>query len=61
MRLGLVFVIWVYALFDATQCLDENQTVIVTTKDGDIRGYETGRARIFYGIPFAQPPVKELR
>ncbi len=38
-----------------------NQTVTVTTKYGDVLGYQTESARVFYGIPFAQPPVNELR
>lgn len=35
--------------------------VTVTTQNGDVTGYQTDVARIFYGIPFAQPPVNELR
>lgn len=38
-----------------------NRTVTITTQYGDILGYETDTARIFYGIPFAQPPVNTLR
>lgn len=44
-----------------TQNTLANQTVTVTTKYGDILGYQTDTARVFYGIPFAQPPVNELR
>ena len=61
MRFALILGVLILGLFYPTQCLVDNQTVIVTTKYGDIRGYETGQARVFYGIPFAQPPVKELR
>lgn len=61
MRFSLILITFIIGTFGFVKCLRENQTVIVTTKYGDIRGYETGRARIFYGIPFAQPPVKELR
>ena len=38
-----------------------NQPTIVHTKYGDILGYQTDMARVFYGIPFAQPPVSNLR
>ncbi|CAF4280551.1 unnamed protein product, partial [Adineta steineri] len=38
-----------------------NRTITVSTNYGDVLGYETDMARIFYGIPFAQPPVGNLR
>ncbi|CAF2651667.1 unnamed protein product [Rotaria sp. Silwood2] len=38
-----------------------NEPTIVHTKYGDILGYQTNLARIFYGIPFAQAPINELR
>jgi hypothetical protein len=51
--------------FVALSCLlkniDANQTIIVPTTYGDVLGYETDKARIFYGIPFAQPPIGDLR
>ncbi|CAF3437313.1 unnamed protein product [Rotaria socialis] len=43
------------------QHVDTNQSIIVSTKYGDVLGYETPMARVFYGIPFAQPPVGALR
>jgi Carboxylesterase family len=36
-------------------------SVIVHTKYGDVEGYETDLTRVFYGIPYAQPPVDTLR
>jgi hypothetical protein len=52
-------------IFVALSCLlkniDANQTVIVPTMYGDVLGYETDKARIFYGIPFAEPPIGDLR
>jgi hypothetical protein len=51
--------------FVVLSCLLEivhaNRTIIVPTKYGDVLGYETNIARIFYGIPFAKPPVGDLR
>ncbi|CAM4925072.1 unnamed protein product, partial [Rotaria socialis] len=37
------------------------RSVIVPTKYGDVLGYATDLSRIFYGIPFAQPPLGPLR
>ena len=44
-----------------TQTIDTNESVLVHTQYGDVLGYETDLARIFYGIPFAQPPIGNLR
>ena len=49
------------ALICYAQQVCANRTVTVTTQYGDVLGYETDSARIFYGIPFAQPPVDSLR
>lgn len=38
-----------------------NKATIVHTNYGDILGYQTEMARVFSGIPFAQPPINELR
>jgi hypothetical protein len=38
-----------------------NEPTIVHTNYGDVLGYQTDLARVFYGIPFAQPPVNRLR
>jgi hypothetical protein len=37
------------------------ENIIVHTNYGDVLGYQTDIARVFYGIPFAKPPVDELR
>ncbi|XP_033987282.1 cAMP-regulated D2 protein isoform X2 [Trematomus bernacchii] len=34
---------------------------VVTTKDGQIKGITVDKARIFYGIPYADPPVGAYR
>ncbi|CAF1080494.1 unnamed protein product [Rotaria sordida] len=54
-----VFLFFILACF--TQNIHANRTVTVSTKYGDVVGYETDVARIFYGIPFAQSPVNNLR
>jgi hypothetical protein len=54
-----VFLIFILTCFSQKICA--NQPVTVTTKYGDVLGYQTDLARIFYGIPFAQPPVNDLR
>jgi hypothetical protein len=38
-----------------------NVPTIVHTNYSDILGYQTDLARVFYGIPFAQPPVDKLK
>ncbi|CAF3202849.1 unnamed protein product [Rotaria socialis] len=43
------------------QNVQGNRTITVPTDYGDILGYETDMARIFYGIPYAQPPLDDLR
>lgn len=52
-------------LFAALVCLVQHgsadQPTVVHTRYGDIMGYQTDLARAFYGIPFAQPPVGNLR
>ncbi|CAF0914111.1 unnamed protein product [Didymodactylos carnosus] len=42
-------------------CIFANEPVYVHTLYGDIVGYQTDIARVFYGIPYAQPPVGPLR
>jgi hypothetical protein len=38
-----------------------NEPTVVHTNYGDVLGYQTDLARVFYGIPFSQPPVNKLR
>mgnify|MGYP002377730234 CR=1 FL=1 len=38
-----------------------NEPSIVHTNYGDILGYQTDLARVYRGVPFAQPPINELR
>jgi carboxylesterase type B len=38
-----------------------DEPTIVHTNYGDVLGYQTDMARVFYGIPFAQPPFDRLR
>src|SRR5699024_11344305 len=39
----------------------ENGQLIVTTKKGKIRGFEENNVDKWFGIPYAKPPVDELR
>lgn len=52
-------------LFIVLACFVQNgyadSPYIVHTKYGDVLGYQTDLAHVFYGIPFAQPPVDTLR
>ncbi len=58
MVLGAIFL---FVLVCFVQNNGADQPVTVTTKNGDVLGYQTDSARIFYGIPFAEPPVNALR
>ncbi len=51
------FVVFVYFI----QTGYSNEPTTVHTKYGDVLGYQTDLARVFYGIPFAQPPIDKLR
>ncbi len=54
---GLLFVVFAYFIQNGYG----NTPTTVHTKYGDILGYQTDLARVFYGIPFAEPPVDKLR
>ena len=41
--------------------VDAQGVPVVTTKYGKIRGFYTDEAAIFYGVPYARPPVGTLR
>lgn len=40
--------------------MPENRDVVVTTAAGRVRGVRRGPAAVFYGVPYAEPPVGEL-
>ncbi|ASV32736.1 carboxylesterase/lipase family protein [Maribacter cobaltidurans] len=42
-------------------CFGIKAQTIVTTRDGKVKGYSINDIRVFKGIPFAQPPVGDLR
>ncbi|CAF1334908.1 unnamed protein product [Adineta steineri] len=56
-----MFVNLIFILTFSIQNICANEPATVHTQYGDILGYQTNSARIFYGIPFAQPPVGTLR
>ena len=39
----------------------ENEQLIVSTKKGKIRGFEENNVNKWFGIPYAKPPVNQLR
>ncbi len=57
----MVYIFFTVILVSSIQNGFANQPTTVHTNYGDILGYQTDLARVFYGIPFAQPPVNELR
>eukprot|EP00051_Salpingoeca_urceolata_P020620 m.311762 g.311762 ORF g.311762 m.311762 type:complete len:756 (+) comp19654_c1_seq14:3274-5541(+) len=38
-----------------------SDSIVVTTDLGDVRGLLEGQAKVFRGIPYAEPPVQQLR
>lgn len=57
----MIFVNLVCILTVFTQHARANHSVVVHTQYGDVLGYQTDLARVFYSIPFAQPPIGTLR
>lgn len=56
-----VFVFWVaYVKCDETS-RRANEAPIVTLNYGKIKGIQDTNASLYLGIPYAQPPVKNLR
>ena len=56
-----MFVIFISVTIFNAQYICANEPVIVHTQYGNVSGYQTELARVFYGIPFAQPPIGTLR
>ncbi|CAF0973312.1 unnamed protein product [Rotaria sordida] len=57
----MMFYIFYIILIHCQSIANANKPVTVHTNYGDVEGYETDLARVFYGIPYAQPPVDTLR
>jgi hypothetical protein len=51
----------VFILVFSAQDTYANEPVYVHTQYGNVLGYQTNLAHVFYGIPFAQPPIGTLR
>ncbi len=61
LKMRIFFACVIAALSFLLENVNANRTIIVSTNYGDVLGTETNLARIFYGIPFAQPPLNDLR
>jgi hypothetical protein len=57
----MIFVNLIFILAFSTQDICAREPVLVHKQYGDVLGYRTDLARVFYGIPFAQPPIGPLR
>jgi para-nitrobenzyl esterase len=55
-RLLLIFIGIISAIFNLS-----GQLSVIKTENGLVSGYKNGEISIFQGIPFAQPPLGELR
>lgn len=56
-----IFFVWCTIFIACQPIANAYNSVTVHTKYGDVEGYETDLTRVFYGIPYAQPPVDTLR
>lgn len=62
MKGSIVFVIFIIIIFlGFVRFTQQEKYLIVHTNDGDVLGYQTEMAKIFYGIPYAKPPIDHLR
>ncbi len=48
-------------LLIASSCMNYNSSPVVKVEGGDIEGVREGKVLVFKGVPFAAPPVGELR
>lgn len=60
-EIAMLVTILIFAVGLSIQQVAANENIVVHTQYGDVLGYQTDMARVFYGIPFAQPPVGTLR
>lgn len=58
-RIGLLFVL-IAALFFLAAC-EEPDSLLVKLDDGTVQGEMAGESRLFLKIPYAKPPVGDLR
>ena len=58
-RLNVFLILGILMSFGCSQGLDENS--VRTTAQGEIIGFKEGETYAWRGIPFAQPPINELR
>ena len=61
MKTDAIVKVIVFAVAYTFLSIHADENIMVHTKYGDVLGSQTDIARIFYGIPFAQPPIHELR
>ncbi|XP_045194483.2 cAMP-regulated D2 protein-like [Mercenaria mercenaria] len=52
---------YLYSLIISLAAFFTNDDVVVQTKYGKIQGVQTSKSRAFLGVPYAAPPVGEMR
>ena len=58
----ILFYLAIYFFFSITSLYSiENETIVIQTTLGAIRGYSNGISWQFLGVPYAQPPINDLR
>jgi para-nitrobenzyl esterase len=60
---GLVLIVrrWLFGVLVFTLALKAQQQVRVKTNSGEVVGKQTAALRTFFGIPYASPPIGDLR
>jgi len=58
-RLNVFLILGILISFGCSEGLDENS--VRTTAQGEVIGFKEGETYAWRGIPFAQPPISELR
>jgi hypothetical protein len=56
-----IFINLLFILAFLIQKICANEPVVVHTQYGNVLGYQTDLARVFYSIPFAESPTGSLR
>ena len=57
MKKNLVFLFFICIFYGCSN----SQSSIISTEKGKIQGYEKNNIDYFLGIPFAEPPIQNLR